>query len=257
MKAVTLSPQYSLSHLAPSGRVGVIALATDFNIEHELTKLLPRDVRAFTSRVKNINPLTIENLKTMAPDITRAADCILPGTDLDVVVYACTSGTIAIGEHQIKELIHIARPGVLVTNPVSACLAAFDSLGAKKISILTPYTEAVNRELASFFETQGLEVINIAGFAFEDDTAMTFISPEDIAQAAITICDPEADALFISCTALRAAEVVSRIEAVIEKPVVTSNLALVWHTLMLLNNKWPIKGYGVLLEAPYSISDSD
>ncbi|NGO00239.1 Asp/Glu racemase [Grimontia sp. S25] len=257
MKAVALSPQYSLSHLAPDGRVGVIALATDFNIEYELATLLPEDIRAFTSRVKNINPLTIENLKTMAPDITRAADCILPGTDLDVIIYACTSGTIAIGDHQIRELIHLARPDALVTNPVSASLAAFNSLGAKNISILTPYTEAVNRELAAFFETQGLEVINIAGFDFEDDTAMTFISPEDIAQAAITICDPEADALFISCTALRAAEVVSRIETVIEKPVVTSNLALIWHTMTLLNDNTPIKGYGVLLETPYSISNSN
>ena len=55
-------------------------------------------------------------------------------------------------------------------------------MGVQRISILTPYTEAVNREVASIFSTHGYDVLNIAGFGFEDDTAMTFIDPQDIAQ---------------------------------------------------------------------------
>lgn len=41
MKTETLSPRYELEHLAPLGRVGVITLATDFNIEQDLAPHLP------------------------------------------------------------------------------------------------------------------------------------------------------------------------------------------------------------------------
>ncbi|MDD1792827.1 Asp/Glu racemase [Enterovibrio sp. ZSDZ42] len=248
MQVKTLVPAYELEHLAPLGRIGVIALATDFNIEQDLNSIYPSDVRAFTSRVRNVNPLTVENLRTMAPGISKAADSILPNTDLDVIIYACTSGTVAIGSDRVTELVHQTRPNVAVTNPVTAALCAFNVLGAKKLSILTPYTEAVNREMAATFSAEGYEVLNIAGFGFEDDTAMTYISPEDIAQAAISNCDPEADLLFISCTALRATHVLKRVELALDKPVVSSNQVLVWHSLRLLKYPKPIEGFGVLLD---------
>jgi maleate isomerase len=247
MKVETVVPQFELELLAPAGRIGVVALATDFNIESDLRQLYPHDVQAFTSRVRNVNPLTIENLRSMAPGISAAADTILPGTDLDVIIYACTSGTVAIGSERITDLVHQTRPGVAVTNPVTAALAAFETLEAKRISILTPYTEAVNRDVAALFTGQGYDVLNIAGFGFEDDTAMTYISPQDIQQAALKVCNPDADLLFISCTALRAIGVIEHLEATLNKPVISSNQALAWHSLRLVNYPQPVNGFGVLM----------
>lgn len=237
-----------LEHLAPGGRIGVIALATDFNIEQDLRRILPRDVEIFTSRVRNTNPLTIENLRSMAPGISAAADTILPGTPLDAMIYACTSGTVAIGIDRISELVRHSRPGVPVSNPVSAALSAFDTFGARRISILTPYTGAVNADVAAFFESQGYEVLNIAGFGFEDDTAMTFIDPDDIVDAALATCDPAADLLFVSCTALRVAAVIERIERELAKPVISSNQALAWHGLQLIGYPAPVSGFGSLMQ---------
>ncbi len=244
---ITHTPKRDLEYIAPAGRIGVITLATDFNIEHDLAHILPDDVRTFTSRVRNRNPLTIDNLRSMAPNICRTADCILPGTDLDLMIYACTSGTVAIGEDKITELIHQSRPGIAVTNPVKAAVRAFDSLKAKKISILTPYTETVNREVTQLFEEKHYQVNNITGFGFEDDTAMTFISPDDIIEAALATSDPNSDLLFISCTALRSAQVVERLETLINKPVLTSNQVLAWDALRILNYPRPVPNFGTLL----------
>jgi maleate isomerase len=147
----------------------------------------------------------------------------------------------------VTELVHAARPGALVTNPVTAAFAAFAELGARRISVLTPYTEAVNTDLAEVFSGNGTEVINIAGFGFEDDTAMTYITPRDIEEAAIQICDPNADLVFISCTALRSAQVVESIERQLGKPVITSNQVLAWHSLRLLHYPSAVRNYGRLL----------
>ena len=247
MRVTTVTPQQPLQNLAPAGRIGVIALATDFNIEQDLRRIYPTGVEIFTSRVRNYNPLTIENLRAMAPGISAAADSILPGTDLDVMIYGCTSGTVAIGSERITELVHQSCPGVAVTNPLTASLAAFETLGAKRISILTPYTEAVNRDVAAQFEGSGYEVLNIAGFGFEDDTAMSFISPQDICDAAIEACDPQADLMFISCTAMRASLVIKQLEQQLGKPVVSSNQALAWHSLQLMHYSSAVEGFGALL----------
>lgn len=254
MKLTRVQHKQPLEYLAPAGRIGVISLATDFNIEADLQRIYPEDVQFFTSRVKNVNPLTIENLRTMAPGISTTADTILPGVELDAIIYACTSGTIAIGVDRVAELINEVRPGVPVTNPVTAALSAFQCFDVKRISILTPYTETVNQEVAQFFTSQGYDILSIAGFGFEDDTAMTYITPQDIADAAVACCDPHAELLFISCTALRASLVLDDIEQRLGIPVVSSNQALAWHSLRLLNYPAAVLGFGSLLREQLAVA---
>lgn len=256
MKSLKVKHQHLLEPLAPAGRIGVIALSTDFNIEIDLRRMYPDDVQYFTTRVRNVNPLTMDNLRGMASGISAAADTILPGTDLNAIIYGCTSGTVAIGVERITELIHETRPGVPVTNPVTAALSAFQQFPIKRISILTPYTEIVNRDIAEFFINQGYEVLSIAGFGFEDDTAMTYINPDDITKAAIDSCDPNADLLFISCTALRASLVLEDIEEHLQIPVISSNQALVWHSLKLMNYPMGISGFGTLLHDHLRVTKS-
>ena len=243
-----LQHDITLDSIAPLGRIGLIALATDFNSEQDLRRMYPDGVEVFTNRVLNANPVTLQNLRNMAGDISRAAGGILPGFSLDAMIYGCTSGTVANGAKKIEQLVQQSCPGVPVTNPVSAALAAFAHLRAKRISILTPYTEDVNLEMATYFTDHGIEVINIAGFGYDSDIDMTGIPPQEIAQAAAKVCDDGADLLFISCTAIRASLVIEAIEQTIKKPVVTSNQALVWHSLKLVGYKRGIEGYGSLFQ---------
>ena len=67
-------------------RIGLIALATDHATERDFMNMRPGDeVVIYTSRVRNINPCTVENPQTMAPLLTEAASLILPGSRLDVM----------------------------------------------------------------------------------------------------------------------------------------------------------------------------
>ncbi|MCZ6881827.1 MAG: Asp/Glu racemase, partial [Gammaproteobacteria bacterium] len=179
-------------------------------------------------------------------DISRAAGGILPGFTLDAMIYGCTSGTVANGVERIQQLVQESCPGVPVTNPLSAALAAFAHFETRRISVLTPYIEEVNLEMAAWFKSHSIEVINIAGFGYESDLDMTGIPPQEIADSASKICDANADLLFISCTAIRASLVIEQIEQSIGKPVVTSNQALAWHSLKLVGCKQAVTGYGSL-----------
>jgi len=232
------------------GRIGVVALATDLTIESDLRRMAPAGVEIFTNRVRNRDPLTAANLRAMAPDISRAAADLLPGESLDALAYACTSGTAVIGEAEVIRLLRAGRgdPALPCTTPLTAAIAAFAALGARRVSLLTPYTEAVNRALVAALAQRGLTVINAHGFGLERDAAIAEVAPEAIIAAAADACRADAEALFISCTALRAAQVVGRIEARLEKAVVTSNQALLWHALRLVKNLSEVAGFGRLLQ---------
>ncbi len=239
-------PTEPLDKIGFNGRIGLIALATDVTIETDLRRMLPTGMDIFTNRVQNCNPTTIENLRAMAPDISRAAGGILPGDSLDSLIYACTSGTVVIGETEVIQKLQTGRGKLPCTTPVTAVMAALNILGIRRISILTPYIESVNRELVAFFQGRGIEVLNIHGFGIESDADISSVSPDSIFSAALDACREDADSLFISCTALRSAQIIDRIETEINKPVIGSNQALMWHTLKLLQRPYQVSGFGSL-----------
>lgn len=255
--ATTIAPRSRIRPLrappeviGPAGRIGLIALATDLNSEAELRRMAPPGIELFTNRVANTNPVTVPNLRAMAPDIARAAAGILPGFRLDALIYGCTTGTAAIGEGEIDRLIRSARPDLPVTNPIRAVDAACRALGVRRISVLTPYTQEVNDVLAEDLVGRGFEVRDVIGFGLDSDEAMTGVPAEAILETALEVTDPRADALFISCTALRVAHLLGPLEDRLGRPVVASNQALLWHALRLIGDARPIAGFGRLMTLP-------
>jgi maleate cis-trans isomerase len=65
-------------------------------------------------------------------------------------------------------------------------------------------------------------------------------------------CDADceaAEAVFVSCTDLRALEVVDALETRLRKPVLTSNQVTLWALLRTLGREPDIAGFGRLLRA--------
>lgn len=221
--------------LAWRAALGLIVLSSDQTIEHEFRSFLDIDgVALFQSRIENDNRITPDTLKAMEARIERATDVILPGVPLDVVAFACTSASMVIGEERVFERIKKARPNALCTTPITAAFDAFRAFDARRIALLTPYRDDVNQTIRSYVEARGIEVAAMASFLEEDDRRVSLIDPVSIERAA-TLLGREAavDAVFISCTALRAATVIPSIEAALGKPVTSSNHALLWHCLRL------------------------
>jgi len=110
----------------------------------------------------------------------------------------------------------------------------------RKLAVLAPYTEAVARDLAAYLERLGLEVTALGWLDVDDDRAIARLSPATIEAAAVAAHDPAADALFCSCTALRARALVPSLERRLAKPVFTSNQVLLWHALRSAGVEHPL-----------------
>ena len=55
-----------------------------------------------------------------------------------------------------------------------------------------------------------------------------------------------ADALFVSCTALPALSIIDKLEKKLNKIVLSSNQVLIWDTLQAIGKNEPIDGFGRL-----------
>ncbi|MCP5080377.1 MAG: ectoine utilization protein EutA [Alphaproteobacteria bacterium] len=233
---------------SPVKKIGLVALSTDLTLERDFHRICSPDrVGIYTGRVLFENPTTPENLRKMLPRIEAAVELILSGSELDAVCYGCTAATVHIGDQEIQAAVQSAKPGVPVVTPSGAGALGLKAVGAKRISVLTPYTVEVSRPFADYFTSRGFEVVNLECLGLLDDRDIARVSRETILEAGRAAMSPDSDALFLSCTALRAVEYMEEVEAAIGKPAVSSNQASVWLTLRRAGVDDEIQGFGRLL----------
>ena len=228
--------------------IGLLTLATDQVIEHEFRLLLNLPgVATYGARLANEATITPETLRAMRDKLADCANVILLGMSLDVIGYGCTSGSLYIGEDEVKRCIRSVRPEAKTTNPVTAALAAFAALNTRSFALLTPYRDEINQELRNFFESKGFAVPVMGSFNEEDDNKVGQMTPECIGQAVLKLGKHEAvDAVFVSCTNLRIAAEVQRLEVALGKPITSSNHALAWHCLRLAGVNDALPQFGQL-----------
>jgi len=230
-------------------RVGLVLLSTDHTTERDFARLVdPADVGVYANRIVFENPANKENLLRTGPRLTDGAAQILPDEDLDVLIYSCTSASAVLGNELVAKQMNAAKPNATCVTPSSAAFDAFAAVGARRVSVLTPYTAHVTGELCQYFAANGLDVVSAQCMGISDDREIARVSEDCIIESAIAAMASEAEALFVSCTALRSAGCVAQIEDKIGKPVVTSNQAMIWRTLRHLGLKPKIGGIGQLFE---------
>ena len=228
-------------------KVGLIALSTDQTIEGDfntICKNLPLDI--FVNRIHNQNPLTKENLLKMEKDLESVTNKILPEERINTIAYGCTSGTIAIGENKVKEKILLAKQNCYVTTPVTSAIKGFKAMNIKNIALFTPYPDAVNKTILDYFIKKNIEVSSFASLNLNLDSEFANVDPNYILEISSHLEMENADALFISCTALPVLNILDELENKLKKPVLSSNQTLIWDTFKQIDFKSKVEGFGEL-----------
>jgi len=230
-------------------RIGLIVLASDQTLEYEFRLVLRNlpGVALYESRIYNANEITPATLKAMEDGLSGATALLVPGVDLATVAYACTSGSMVIGDGVVRDRIHDARPGVATTTPMQATFAAFRALGARRVAYIAPYQDNICQAMRGYILDNGFEVPVMGSWNQSDDVKVARISPASIRDAVLELgAEEDVDAAFVACTSLRLVEQVEALEQALGKPVTSSNHALIWHCLRLSGVDEPLSGYGSL-----------
>jgi len=221
--------------IASRAAIGLVVLATDHTIEYEWRRMLAIEGVAFyESRILNSAEITPETLAEMEGRIATAVALIRPGERLDVVAFGCTSASMVIGEEKVFERIREVRPGVKCTTPITAARIGFNNLGVRRIGLLTPYVRRINESMAEYLGARGIEVVAMGSFELGNDNEVARIDEASLRRAVVEVgLREDVEAVFVSCTSLRLADMVADIEAQLGKPVTSSNHAMAWHALRL------------------------
>ncbi|WP_294904753.1 maleate cis-trans isomerase family protein [Tatumella sp. UBA2305] len=229
-------------------RIGLIVLSTDPVIERDFHRMVPEDsMGVFSTRIYLETPNCDQTFLALAEELEPAASLLLPDSRLDVIVFGCTSASTLIGPENIAARIQQGRPGVAVTNPATAALAALRFFKAKRIALVTPYTVSMTENVMAFLQEDGITFSSVRVAGLDTDHAIGAIPAEYFVDAVLASDLSEVDAVFISCTGTQALNVIDEIEAKTGLPVVVSNQAAFWHALQLAGWKKNITGFGRLL----------
>ena len=244
MKAVQFYSPYGYR-----AKIGIITPGVNTNIEPECYRMAPKGVSFHTSRLLLLGKATEESYHRMERDTERAAE-ELATAEVDIVAWACTSGSVVLPPRQIEEKIaRIANCPAVTT--ITAVVEALRALGVKRVALGTPYVSFINETEIDFLEKAGFEVVSMYGLELgenqEERRGIGRVPPQSLHRFARHIDTATAEAIFISCTNFAGVEEIGVIESERGKPMITSNLATFWHCLRLAGINDKIEGFGRLL----------
>ncbi len=230
--------------------LGTIVLSTDETLEPEFARMTALEgVALYHSRIPMVAEIKADTLQQMERDLPASAQLLPESLDFDVIGYGCTSAATVIGQEGVARAINSVFPRALVTDPLTALIAAANALGAKRLGFITPYIPDVSMRMRLKLEEAGFEITAFGSFEETDDRVVARISPTSIASAIDRVAArADCDAIVVACTNLRCLKVIETAEHLTGTPVISSNQALAWHMLRLAGVTDQQSGMGELFK---------
>lgn len=164
-------------------------------------------------------------------------------------MYGCTSGSFVKGGKQyleIEERIE-EETGIPCVATSGAVVRALKHVGAKRVSLITPYIREITELEKSFLEANGFVTVNAYYASIIKNTEIGRIPDEEVVKWTASNVSLDSDAVFISCTNLKTFRALRAIEERTGKPVVSSNSATLWNVLQRLKLQASLPHLGKLL----------
>jgi maleate isomerase len=219
--------EHEMAAMAPAG----VSLHFNRMVARGMTGSLDGQTERNTSMVAHLDE-TIEMLALVKPDI---------------IVIAHTATSYDLGrEEEAALLARLAKAsGVQVTTAFASVAAALERLGVTRIALGAPYSAEITAKGRAHLEAHGFTVVhhdNLKGVVNIYDT-----TADDAYRLARSIDRPDAEAVFLSGTGMPTVPVIDMLEADLQKPVLSSNSAMMWLALRACGVNQPLAGFGRLL----------
>jgi len=224
--------------------------SSNTTMEREFWTFLPRDkfsIHTARLKLRNVN---VEELSLMESYIDDEV-LKLVDADVDIIVYGCTTGSLFRGfgydkaiENRIESVS--GKPAISTSGAV---VKALRFLGAKNISIATPYIDELNLLERKFFVDNGFNVLDLKSLNILRNVDIGRTPSSVVVNLVLQLNYSDSDAIFISCTNLPTLNLIGYLEDRLNKPVVSSNSATIWATLDKLCCRFHMNGYGKLLSS--------
>ena len=228
---------------------GVLIPSTNTTAEVEYSRLLPAEHQAHFGRM-----LTASHDKSpFGPPRDEDLDYqakLLGTAKVEIVFLLQSSASLSRDGYDADVVPRIgAAAGCPAFTSAQALGRAAQALGARRIALVSPYSEPVNARARQYFEAgYGLSVVALEGFAATDSYAIGKLGPENARDAFARIDRSEIDAFLVPGGNFPTMASIAGWEAEFGKPVITTNQASIWAVLRHFGDRGGIPGLGRLLQ---------
>ncbi|WP_329567536.1 maleate cis-trans isomerase family protein [Streptomyces sp. NBC_01361] len=217
----------------PQRGIGVVA-PFDFALDRELWRWTPEEISLHLTRTPYV---PVEVSVDMARLISEHETLQHAVTALDAVrpvsfAYACTSGSFVGGiayERAMCASMSGSGRGMPSVTTSGALLEALQELGARRVSVITPYTQSLTDALADYLAEADIDVVSREYMGLTGEIWQ--VGYRDVVELARSADLTDADCLFISCTNLATYDVIPQLEAELRIPVISANQVTMWSAL--------------------------
>ena len=245
-------------------RIGQIVPSSNTTMETEIPAALrAREMTAperftFHSSRMRMQKVTKEELAAMDRDSDRCA-LELADARVDVLGYACLVAIMSMGKgyHRVSEqrlhgrTVEAGGPAPVVTS-AGALVDGLKALGAKRVSILTPYMKPLTQMVVEYIENEGIEVVDSISLEIPDNLEVGRQDPLAPAEISKRLNTRGVDAVVASaCVQMPSLASVQLIEDRIGMPVVSASVCTAYMMLKKLELTARAPGFGALLSGAY------
>jgi maleate isomerase len=238
-----MAPAASAINYGTRCRLGVMFPSANYVAEPQLTAMLPAGVSLHTTRLQ-LKP-GVDKLRML--DRLEEAVELLTDAQVQCLAFHCTA--VSMWQLDMPEIIS-ARMKACTDIPTvvtsTAVVAALREVGAKKIVLVSPYVQDTNDREIALLGHYGVTVLKDRALGIQGAGAMGEVTPETWVDVVTEMRDNNADAYFVSCTTVKSAEVIDRLEAELGRPVLTSNQSMLWQALRVSGISDSVPGFGQL-----------
>jgi maleate isomerase len=227
-------------------RIGLIIPSSNRLTEPHMQRYAPDGVQAHVTRLRMTGPSHMP-LAELMPRIVEATQA-LDDAGCNAIVFHCTASSMEAGldgERQVLEAMRSVTRAVTATT-ATAALAALQALELHRIALFSPYIVATHQHEIAFLAEAGYEVVGGKCLGLHGGEEYLTVKPAQWLRLASTNTPADADGVFLSCTNIHAPEAIVPLEQTLQKPVVTSNQAVLWYVLRELGLEAEVQGLGRL-----------
>jgi arylmalonate decarboxylase len=242
----------ALGFPAPAGAaepiLGLIFPPLNYPIPPDAARLYPRGVRFIGNGVGLPGGMTLQGYDEAVPRILPAAEA-LAKEGAGVISVFGSSLTFYKGAKFNDELVQkvTKATGRPATTQSNGLVDGLRTANARRVAVATAYTDVVTERLKVFLEEHGFQVTAARGLGFEQipEGAAT---QEILFKLGVDVYanSKAADALVVSCGALRTLDLIVPLENQIKVPVVSSTPHGLMNGVRLLGVSPRVAGFGMV-----------
>jgi len=229
--------------------LGLIFPPLNYPIPPDAKRLYPSGVRFLGNGVGLPGGMTLESYEEAIPRAVPAAEALAKQGAKAISVFG-SSLTFYKGAKFNEELTKqvTKATGVPATTQSNGLVDGLKVANAKRVAVATAYTDTVTERLKVFLEEHGFQVTFAKGLGYEripegaaTDQILFKLGTETYSNS------KNADALVISCGALRTLDLIVPLEKEIKVPVVSSTPHGLMNGVRLLGVSPRAQGFGMVL----------